>query len=204
MIDLQSAHRDWQRIVTGGPNTNAVDSDVSLLALGRSGDSAALERLLARHEAEMLALCRGVLGRAHDAEDAVQESFLRALRGLQRFRGDSSVRTWLYRIAVNVCLEWKRSRGFSHESLGDSMGGHHPSPESEALTRIRLADALTALLPRQRAIILLKELHGFSVTEVADAMGWTATRTQNELYKARKQLMVWRQSEIENEVREGK
>jgi RNA polymerase sigma-70 factor, ECF subfamily len=200
MIDLQTA-RGW-RVVNGAADTDPPDADAALLARGRSGNAEALERLLARHEPGMLALCRGLLGRRDDAEDAVQEAFLRALRALHRFRGDSSVRTWLYRIAVNVCLEWKRSRGFGHASLSFDMEGSHPSPEADVLARARLDDALAALLPRQRAVILLKELHGFSAAEAAAAMGWSVTRAQNELYSARKRLAAWRTSEDERTIRE--
>src|ERR1051326_854799 len=82
----------------------------ALLQAGRTGDRAALEQLLALHKRSLYALCRGILGHADDAEDATQETFLRALRGLPGFRGEASFRTWLLRIAVNLCLEWKASR----------------------------------------------------------------------------------------------
>src|SRR5712691_8944143 len=70
----------------------------------------ALEQLLVPYERPLHALCRGMLGHADDAEDAVQETFLRALRALPNFRGDAAFRTWLFRIAVNVCLGAKASR----------------------------------------------------------------------------------------------
>jgi RNA polymerase sigma-70 factor (ECF subfamily) len=200
MVELDAA-RNWT-VVSGGRKHNASDSDSVLLAQGRSGDQGALEALLSRHEPELLKLCRGVLGRKDDADDAVQEAFLRALRSLHRFRGESSVRTWLYRVAVNVCLEWRRSRSFSHERLPDESAAHHPSPEASTLLRMQLSDALSRLLPRQRIVILLKEAHGFSVAEIAVAMGWSSARVQNELYRARKALAAWRASEDEREKRE--
>src|SRR5437016_1468173 len=91
--------------VGGGPA-----SEAALLRAGQAGDRAALERLLAPHKGPLFALCYGILGDADDAEDAAQETFLRVLRGLARFRGDASFRTWLFRIAVNLCLNWKRDR----------------------------------------------------------------------------------------------
>src|SRR5215467_10388084 len=81
-----------------------------LLQAGQAGDRAALARLLAPHERRLYMLCRGILGHAQDAEDAVQETYLRALRALPGFRRDAPFRTWLFRIAVNVCLDWKRAR----------------------------------------------------------------------------------------------
>jgi RNA polymerase sigma-70 factor (ECF subfamily) len=200
MVDLEAA-RSWT-VVSGGREQDPADSDSALLMMGRAGDRNALEMLLSRHEPELLRLCRGVLGRRDDADDAVQECFLRALRSLHRFREDSSVRTWLYRIAINVCLEWKRSRGFAIEGLAEDSTALHPSPEASTLLRLRLAEALGSLLPRQRIVILLKESHGLSVAEIALAMGWSAARVQNELYRARKQLAAWRLAEEEREKRE--
>src|SRR5712691_11254561 len=91
-----------------GPAVEAVESE--LLRAGKSGDRAALEQLLALHKRSLLALCHGILGHADDAEDAAQETFLRALRALPGFRGDAAFRTWLFRIAVNVCLRSKAAR----------------------------------------------------------------------------------------------
>src|SRR6476660_9239470 len=85
-------------------------SEWALIVAARTGDRAALERLLRPHRRSVVAVCYGVLGSAEDAEDAAQETFLRALRGLSRFRGDSAFRSWLIRIALNVCFSWSRSR----------------------------------------------------------------------------------------------
>jgi RNA polymerase sigma-70 factor (ECF subfamily) len=200
MVELEAA-RSWA-VVSGGREQNPADSDASLLSRGRSGDRRALETLLERHEPDLLRLCRSMLARKDDADDAVQEAFLRALRSLHGFRGDSSVRTWLYRIAINVCLEWRRSRGFAHEPLESDFATLHPTPEASTLLRARLAEALASQLPRQRAVILLKEAHGFSVAEIAAAMGWPSARVQNELYRARKYLTEWRIAEEERELRE--
>ena len=92
-------------------NVSVDDADEKrLLGAARTGDTAALERLLARHEPGLRALCRGVLNHAEDAEDAIQETFLRALRALPAFREQAGLRTWLFRIALNVCLENRRGR----------------------------------------------------------------------------------------------
>src|SRR5438309_10773943 len=84
--------------------------DAALVRAGLAGDLTALEQLFRPHERSLVALCHGILGNAEDAEDAAQETFLRALRALSRFRGDAAFRSWLFRIAINLCLEWKRSR----------------------------------------------------------------------------------------------
>ncbi|HEX2234427.1 MAG TPA: sigma-70 family RNA polymerase sigma factor [Thermoleophilaceae bacterium] len=79
--------------------------DHDLVAAARNGDEPAFERLIAPHRGEIHALCYRMLGSLHDAEDASQEAFLRAWRAINRFEGRSSVRTWLHRIATNVCLD---------------------------------------------------------------------------------------------------
>jgi RNA polymerase sigma-70 factor, ECF subfamily len=168
--------------------------EAALLRAGQAGDRTALEQLLALHERPLLSLCRGILAHAEDAEDAAQETFLRALRALPRFRpGRATFRTWLFRIAVNVCLNWKRDRRrtapWDDENPG--LGDEANSPESIAIRRLEVLEALRELPPRHRAIFLLKVQEGWSVAEIGVAMGWSPIRVQNELSKARRALAAW-------------
>src|SRR6185295_16956635 len=120
----------------------------------------ALERLLRLHEEPLYALCLGILAHPEDAEDAVQETFLRVLRTVAGFRGGSSVRTWMTRIAVNVCLDRKRARrptaSLEEEALGSTFTA--ASPEAQVLQAAQIAEALATLPPRQRSMLLLKEI----------------------------------------------
>jgi RNA polymerase sigma-70 factor (ECF subfamily) len=170
------------------------ECEAQLLRAGRAGDHAALERLLEPHERSLYALCRGILGHADDAEDAVQETFLHALRALPRFRGDATVRTWLFRIAVRVCLDWKRAsqptEPWDEEQTPIACPGL--SPEAIVLRHLRVMEALRTLLPRQRAVLLLKEVEGWSVAEIGRALRWNEKRVHNELYRARRALADWR------------
>jgi RNA polymerase sigma-70 factor (ECF subfamily) len=179
-------------------------TESDLLRAGQAGDRTALEQLLMPYERPLYALCRGILGHADDAEDAVQETFLRALRALSGFRGDSAVRSWLYRIAVNVCLDRKRSHQPTEpwdEDRSPPVSSNR-SPESIALGRLRVMEALDALLPRQRVVLLLKELEGWNVSEIAAAMRWNEKKVYNELYKARRVLAEWqRRDAAEGEER---
>jgi RNA polymerase sigma-70 factor (ECF subfamily) len=171
--------------------------EAALLRAGRGGDTAALDQLLALHERPLFALCHGILGHLHDAEDAVQETFLRALRALPNFREDAAFRTWLFRIAVNVCLGAKASRPQA-VSWDDERSPALPdtaSPESIALRHLRLREALSGLLPRQRAILLLKEREGWSVAEIAAGLGCKERQVEYELAKARRALVEWRRRE---------
>ena len=175
----------------------AVESE--LLRAGKAGDRAALEQLLALHKRPLLALCHGILGHVDDAEDAAQETFLRALRALPGFRGDAAFRTWLFRIAVNVCLRSKAAR-HPTEPWDEERTGLLPdsaSPEAIALRRLRVLEALHALPRRHRALLLLKVLEGWSVAEIGQALGWSPIRVQNELSRARRTLLEWRQREAD-------
>jgi RNA polymerase sigma-70 factor (ECF subfamily) len=190
-------------VVAPGESDEGPAAEARLLRDAQAGDPAALERLVAGHKRPLFALCYGLLGHAEDAEDAVQETFLRALRALPRFRGDATLRTWLFRIAVNTCLNWKRNR--SRDPASDRAGAldedYSPtllatdSPETIALRHLQVLEALRALLPRHRAILLLKEREGWSLAEIAAALGWKEKRVERELSRARHALAAWRQQD---------
>jgi RNA polymerase sigma-70 factor, ECF subfamily len=166
----------------------------ALLRAAQAGDRAAAELLLAPHERPLFSLCYGILGHAEDAEDAVQETFLRALRALRDFRGEAAFRTWLYRIAVNICLEWKRSRRPAEPwEEQRSPTPESGSPEAIALGRLQMREALAALMPRHRAILLLKEREGWTMAEIGAVLGCNTKRVEHELSRARQALAAWRQ-----------
>jgi RNA polymerase sigma-70 factor (ECF subfamily) len=193
MVNLQG----W---IAVGEREDGPAAEAALLRAGRTGDRDALERLVALHHRTLLALCYSILGHAEDAEDAVQETFLRALRALPGFRGDATVRTWLCRIAVNVCRNWKRDRRRDPASPGaqpwdeerTSPSPPFSSPEALALRHLQIMEALSILRPSQRAVLLLKEREGWSMAEIAAALGWNEKRVGNELYRARRALVEWR------------
>jgi RNA polymerase sigma-70 factor (ECF subfamily) len=184
-------------LVAACEDDDGLTAEAALLRAGRDGDTAALDQLLALHERSLFALCYGILGHLHDAEDAVQETFLRALRALPGFRGDAAFRTWLFRIAVNVCLGAKanRSQAVPWDDERSPALLDTASPESIALRHLRLREALGALLPRQRAILLLKEREGWSVAEIAAGLGCKERQVEYELAKARRALVAWRRRE---------
>jgi RNA polymerase sigma-70 factor, ECF subfamily len=185
--------RPW--LLAVGESDERAATEAELLRAGQAGDRAALDQLLAPYERGLLAFCRGILGHAEDAEDAAQETFFRALRALPRFQQrQATFRTWLFRIALNVCLDRRRDHRPT-EPLDEerpSPGSREAaSPETLALRRLQVMEALGGLSPHRRAVLLLKELEGWSAAEIGEAMGWNVKRVYNELYSARCALAEW-------------
>jgi RNA polymerase sigma-70 factor, ECF subfamily len=193
MVGLQAWRGSGCEAGHGGVDERSA-AEAQLLQAARAGDQVALERLLEPQERALYALCRGILGHPDDAEDAVQETFLRALRALSGFRGEAALRTWLFRIAVRVCLDWKRASPPAErwdEERG-VLSTHDLSPEAIVLRHLRVMEALHTLLPRQRAVLLLKEVEGWSIAEISAALRWNEKRVHNELFRARRALADWR------------
>jgi RNA polymerase sigma-70 factor (ECF subfamily) len=171
---------------------DAQSEDAALAAGCRSGDLRAYERLYAMHGARMKNLARNVLGNSLDAEDAVQETFLKVQRSIASFRGQSSFVTWTYRILINTCYDARRSRLRKKEVANDdseeaprpepSAPGAHPS------LRMALERALAKLTKHQRDVFLLYEVEGFRHAEIAGMLEMTETASKNTLFQAKKNL----------------
>jgi RNA polymerase sigma-70 factor (ECF subfamily) len=143
--------------------------------------------------AELTAYCRRMLGSSFDAEDAVQETLLRAWRASERFEGRASLRTWLYRIATNVCLDALGRSGRQpvpvEELPKPADPDTEPDPFDHVLARERLRLAmLTAIgiLPhRQRAVLVLRDVLSWRASEVAELLGMTTAGVNSSLQRAR-------------------
>lgn len=171
----------------------------TLLLAARGGDASAIEQLLLPHEPTLRAVCRGMLGRREDAEDAVQETFLRALRGLETFRGEASLKTWLVKIAVHVCAA--RQKKTQTESVFDeALPLSTPSPERTVVRQALLTEALAILSPNRRVALLLKA-EGWTLEEIGRTQGWSAARVKVELFRARVALEKWAQKKADEEAR---
>jgi len=169
-----------------------------------------LEEEFAQYRGELVAHCYRMLGSLHDAEDAVQETYLRAWRGHADFEHRSSVRTWLYRIATNVCLNLLQhsSRRVVPSALGapgndpDELHGQalevpwlEPFPTDPAMIveerdslRLALIAALQLLSPRQRAVLILRDVLHWRAAEVASLLETSTAAVNSLLQRARTQL----------------
>jgi RNA polymerase sigma-70 factor (ECF subfamily) len=192
---------------------------VSVLARTLDDNAAGPDAFLAdaqQYRRELLAHCYRMTGSLHDAEDLVQETFLRAWKAYDRFEGKSSVRTWLHRIATNTCLTALEGRGKrplptglgapSSEPSDDIAertevpwlepipdGGEDPTDPSVIVgsresVRLAFIAALQHLPPRQRAVLVLRDVLQWKAAEVADAIGSTTAAVNSLLQRARAQL----------------
>jgi RNA polymerase sigma-70 factor (ECF subfamily) len=189
-----------------------------LLEEARAGDEHAFARLVESHRGALHAHCYRMLGSVHEAEDALQEALLSAWRGLARFEGRSSFRSWLYAIATNACLRAIERRPkrvlpidyapaadphdgpgeplvasvwvepYPDERLGLEGGLAGPEARYEQRESVELAfiAALQHLPARQRAVLILRDVLGFSAREVAGALETTPTGVDSALQRAHK------------------
>ncbi len=192
--------------------------DPRVLEAARNGDEDAFGQLVEPHRRELHAHCYRMLGSLHDAEDALQETLLRAWRGLGGFQGGRSLRPWLYKIATNASLDLIAKRPkrtlrldgsvpsqpadgpgtplvesvwiepYPDEHLGLEDGYAAPEARYEQRESVELAFivALQHLPARQRAVLILREVLGFSAREVAQSLDTTAAAVNSALQRARK------------------
>ena len=159
-----------------------------------------LNRLIILHEKELLRYCCVILQDANLAQDAVQETFLRAYRSLHRFRGDCSEKTWLLRIAVNICRDMCKSAWHRHTDRR-VMIENLPLPVSPPdEMHIALIDALLLLPQKEREAVLLHHYHGLTQKETARALGVTQPAVTLRLKKA---YALLRQTLEGDEANEG-
>lgn len=151
----------------------------------RAEREATLVRLMNTYADVLTGLCVGILGDRTLAQDAVQETFLKAWRGLGRFRGEraDSEKAWLYRIAINQCRSMRRSRWLRHVPLEEAASLAAPAPEEKGLL-----SSLKSLRPRSREVLLLRYLEEMSVSDMAEALGITPSSVYRRLEAARAEL----------------
>ena len=150
--------------------------EFDLLKAVRRGEAAAFEEFVHRHQRKVYRVAFRFFQNRVDAEEMVQEVFVRAHRELSRFRGGAQVGTWLYRIAVNACLDRKRHLDTRREVPLDEASGEvagSPDPFTWAASREfadRVARAMEELPPRQRAVLILRIYEELSLQEIADVV----------------------------------
>lgn len=187
---------DWALMARAVGRTGTHDAapldaldDRALVAACLEGRLEAFDLIVERHRRHVYQLCFRFVGRHEDAADLSQDVFLRAFRGLKRFRGDASLSTWLYRIGVNVCLNRVSMRRPVQAPLDEvpPLASADPGPAAGLLKREQAARvrAAVARLPRkQRATLILRIYHDLSHQEIAEALGTTVGAAKANFFHA--------------------
>ncbi len=178
-------------------------ADVELLQAVIEGDTTAYRGLVEKYQGRVYAMVYGMIRNREDARDITQEAFVKAYKNLKSFRLESSFYTWLYRIAMNLAIDFTRKRKRQGTSSFDEAvasrdgdGGiselHHEDSPSKKLERKevfkQIMDALDKLPADQKQVILLRELEGLSYKEISDVMDIPEGTVMSRLFYARKKL----------------
>ena len=171
----------------------AEKSDLELLALTTAGDRGAFSELVLRHQGKVLGLAYRFSRDRQDAEELAQEVFFKAWRNAGSFRGESAFATWLYRLAVNCCLNNRQGRKVRPDPqplAGDLVAGTRPAADEmiAAEREAQLKKALDALPARQRMALVLASFEDRSYEEIAAAMEASVPAVESLLFRARKNL----------------
>lgn len=183
-------------------------SEWDLVRLARRGDRDAFRELVERYQRRVLAVVIGMLHDRDAALEVTQETFIKAYRSIGNFKGDASFYTWIYRIAVNLSIdfqrrEWRKplfdgGRGASdthHEEVLERITDEHPRGDpfesaKDAELRDRVRQAIDELTPDHKAVILLRELEGLSYEEISRVMQCSKGTVMSRLHYARKKLQA--------------
>jgi RNA polymerase sigma-70 factor (ECF subfamily) len=166
--------------------------DTELVAAIRRGDPGSRDALYHRYKRRVFALAVRIVG-AGDAEEVSQEAFIRIFRGLPKFRGDSALGTWIYRLSVNAALSHRARRGAVPSAANDpevqiAAALIEGPPSGDAVLRARLERALWQLPVGYRTVIILHDVEGLEHEEVAQILGCHVGTSKSQLHKARGKL----------------
>ncbi len=154
----------------------------------RAGSAAAFERLYELHGARMKSIAANLLGDLAEAEDAVQDSFVKIYRGAASFRGGSRFSTWIYRVLVNTCYDLLRKRRRRPGPAEGTEASRLTAPATDHPLRLSLEACLGNLHPKRRAVFLLFEVEGFTHREVGDILGFPEATSRTLLFEAKRDL----------------
>ena len=186
----------FQRISPPGLSDSAkpsrmADADAELVTRSQTGDPAAFEELVRQHQRMIHALTFRMTGSLADAEDLAQETFLRAYEQVGGFRGSAKFSTWLYRIAVNTCLNWRQSearRNQLYASAAEEFSVQQDGKNSSSPQANEVQAALLKLPAKQRAAIVLTIYDGLNHAEAAQVLNCSETTVSWRIFAAKQKL----------------
>lgn len=164
-------------------------SDAQLIRLAAEGDARAIRSLYDRYAPRVYAVVRRIAGDDDLAQDYAQEAWIRAIRALPTFRGDSRFSTWLHRIAVNAALQALRKAETRKKREGPRPVDIPIAPSTrDSLLQKRLENALDDLPEGMRRVLILHDVEGYTHEEIGDVLGVTSGTSKSQLFKARAKM----------------
>lgn len=179
----------------GRPAEQETDEELVERALA---EPEAFNQLVVRYQNRIYTLAYRMVGNANDANDMAQDAFIRAFRHLGTFHQGRRFAPWLYRIAINLCLDYRREQVPTVSLDKQELAQHDPSPEACAMqreTRERVQQAILSLPPKYRAVIALRHFQDLSYEEIATAMDLPINTVRTHLFRAREALRKVLQSD---------
>jgi RNA polymerase sigma-70 factor, ECF subfamily len=173
--------------------------DAAAVALARTGDHEAFRLLVDRHSRSLYRLAFRMTGKAEDAEDVVQETFIRAYRQLSRFEARANVSTWLYRIAFNCAVDFLRAKprraATTEDEVLERLAAPSDGPSMDDLVYAgqigeQLQVALGGLSEKERAAFLMRHYHGCSIEEIGSTLGMKTNATKHSIFRAVRKMRV--------------
>lgn len=189
----------------------AREGETRWLTRAQHGDEEAFARVVEAYSGPVYNLCYRMLGGPFEAEDAAQETFLKAFKALRRYDRDRPFKTWLLSIASHHCIDRLRRRRLNlvplADSLGEEMAHGGPDPEQAMLAgerQMRVATMLERLKPKERAAIILRYWHDLSYREIGETLNLSTGAVKSRLHRARKELaQVWNTMELSSPAHSG-
>jgi RNA polymerase sigma-70 factor, ECF subfamily len=198
--------------------TTAAQADVSELDLVKrcqAGEADAFDELVVRYRTRIFGMIYNMVHNEQDAWDLAQDSFVKAWKSMKRFRGQSSFYTWMYRIVMNVTIDWLRKKQIkgAGAEFDDSIQLKEIDPASKTVPkpdalpyermqqteiRAQIDNAISQLTPEHRAVILMKEIEDMQYHEIAEALGCSIGTVMSRLFYARKKLQTLLRDVYEN------
>ena len=186
-----------------------MDEDLDVIGQVRAGKIQAYALLVRKYQGRVRGYCLGTLGNAAEADDAAQEVFIKAYRGLGGFRGGSSFSTWLYRITVNHCRDLLRSAGRGKTESLDALREEEGEPFEARLATAppagtgereqQVREALARLPEVSREALVLREVQGLSYSEIMETLGCSLDAVKGRLRRAREEL----ETKLKEVMRDG-
>lgn len=178
-------------------SSRMADADIKLVLQSQQGDPAAFEELVRQHQRMVHSLTFRMTGSLADAEDLAQEAFIRAYEQIGCFRGNAKFSTWLYRIAMNACLNWRQSEARRFQFYTECADEFSPPRSHQEYSAAKngvcehVQSALLKLPAKQRAAIVLTIYDGLNHAEAAQVLGCSETTVSWRVFTARRKLKSW-------------